>query len=1022
MDATRFYGTSVKKMKLESGVTSSPAKKKLEDADILALEESFSDGFSDDGSSLELKHVQPAVKQSPVKARNKEFEQDFNSDFTDDDVFEIDEVRPKEEVDSVPPPPPTSQSKISALLQDFSSPIDKSSQKIKISQLGKTSVNEDIKPLPKLTRFIDEDDFDDSFFQDDSDIPLEAPKIENKKLPFLKPGGIERASSSIAFTSSPSYHKTETVYKRVLNPQSNNNTNEAIKNIKLSQDAKNLDLQTIFDSFEEHSTNDAFPSLSKHNEDANKENKQLYPNVPVSEPTTNKSKDLYPSMDSYNERHGAPQQIKSETLLNSPPHATIPNLKESTTEPIPKYEDQGVQDFFKPKFATSKFETKSETKSIPNLLNRPKKRNAELLLLTQRPTIHHELQNEISGERFASTTSRSKIGDTPPIKTVQTLTLSEEQQHIIDLAKEGNSLFYTGSAGTGKSVLLRSMIKTMRNIHGPGQVHVTASTGLAACNIGGITLHSFAGIGLGKEKTEELIKRVRKSRKGRQRWQNCKVLFIDEISMIDGKLFDKLDSIAKAIKRNDEPFGGIQVIVCGDFFQLPPVSKSDEPAAIFCFDSRAWKECIKLTITLQKVFRQKGDMEFITMLNEMRLGKISTKSSENFRKLERNLPQSDVEPAELYSTRYEVQNANSLRLRQLPSEIKTYTAFDAGYLEDPNQREKFLSNLMAPRVLNLKKGAQVMMIKNIDETLVNGSLGKVIDFIDQETYLTYRNLREDNFMDNSEIEKAIEKVKFNPRNESTEEGPHPILEDTVFDFLNDFKSEDPEIKENIEMKKQLMNQLHESSRGKLLPLVKFLTPDGQSRTILVQPEIWEVSDEFERPLVTRMQVPLILAWALSIHKSQGQTLPRVRVNLKKIFEKGQAYVALSRAVSREGLQVLFFDEKKIWAHPKVIEFYNRLKSAQDARLELEGNNVNRSIDLEQKDIERAMANAHSSRSQSEAYHDPDFESESESDGKEAFVDASSPSQMGVKDLPYMTQDESNDNIIVNRRNFRKRAE
>jgi len=682
----------------------------------------------------------------------------------------------------------------------------------------------------------------------------------------------------------------------------------------------------------------------------------------------------------------------------------VEDLQPAELEPQP----QASNDFFdgaRFKKPTVKCEA---SKSIPNLLNKPKKRNAEILLLTQRPQLHE--MNQADQVRNASTTTRPDR--TPPPgqtgKVVQPFSLSEEQQHVVDLAKRGISLFYTGSAGTGKSVLLRSMIKTLRAMHPPDTVAVTASTGLAACNIGGVTLHSFAGIGLGKESVTDLMKKIRRSRKTLDRWRSIKVLVIDEISMIDGGLFDKLDSIAKLSRRNDKPFGGIQVIVCGDFFQLPPVSKKDEEPATFCFDSKSWKECIKLTITLEQVFRQKGDMDFINMLNELRIGRLSTKTIDGFLQLARELPPNEIEPAELYCTRYEVDRANTTRLSTLKSDLKTYNAQDHSTLSDPQQIQRMLANFMAPQKLHLKKGAQVMMIKNIDESLVNGSLGKVIDFVDTATYQTYERIIENNELEDSEIEKAIEKSKEESQKRAKEDQENAIdrLEESVFEFFRDLPKDDPEVLRNIKMKKDLMNRLHESSTGRKLPLVKFLTPDGTSRTVLVNPEKWEVEDEHEKPLVTRIQVPLILAWALSIHKSQGQTLPRVRVNLKRVFEKGQAYVALSRAVSRDGLQVLHFDPSRVTAHSRVIEFYAQLKSALDAKKMYEG--FGRPVDLFQRDIKNARS------ASIEDYLDEEAE--------DKFVDAPSPTDFENSGILMATQDDSADNIVVSRRNFsRKRG-
>ncbi len=185
--------------------------------------------------------------------------------------------------------------------------------------------------------------------------------------------------------------------------------------------------------------------------------------------------------------------------------------------------------------------------------------------------------------------------------------LSEEQRKVLNLVTEDHkSLFFTGSAGTGKSVLLREIIKTLRtkNKTQPDRVAVTASTGLAACNIGGVTLHSFAGIGLGKEDIPSLVKKIKRNQKANLRWLRTKVLIVDEISMVDGELFDKLEGIARTIRNNGRPFGGIQLVITGDFFQLPPVPDSGKVAK-FAFDAATWNTSIEHTIGLTQVFRQK---------------------------------------------------------------------------------------------------------------------------------------------------------------------------------------------------------------------------------------------------------------------------------------------------------------------------------------------------------------------------------------------------------------------------------
>ena len=187
------------------------------------------------------------------------------------------------------------------------------------------------------------------------------------------------------------------------------------------------------------------------------------------------------------------------------------------------------------------------------------------------------------------------------------IVLSEEQSKVLGLVAEAKkSVFFTGSAGTGKSVLMREIIKALKDRYAKesDRVAVTASTGLAACNIGGVTLHSFGGIGLGKDSVEVLVKKIKKNQKNKNRWHRTKVLIIDEISMIDGKLFDKLEKIARIIRNNARPFGGIQLVVTGDFFQLPPVPDQGKVAK-FAFEAGTWSTSIEHTIGLTQIFRQR---------------------------------------------------------------------------------------------------------------------------------------------------------------------------------------------------------------------------------------------------------------------------------------------------------------------------------------------------------------------------------------------------------------------------------
>lgn len=476
--------------------------------------------------------------------------------------------------------------------------------------------------------------------------------------------------------------------------------------------------------------------------------------------------------------------------------------------------------------------------------------------------------------------------------------LSNEQRRVVDFVVEkGQSVFFTGSAGTGKSVLLREIISILRKKYSkePDRVAITASTGLAACNIGGVTLHSFSGIGLGKEDVPTLVKKIKKNQKAMHRWLRTKYLVIDEISMVDADLFDKLEEIARQLKKNGRPFGGIKLVITGDFFQLPPVPDYGKVAK-FSFDAQSWASSIDHTIGLHHVFRQK-DPVFANMLNEMREGRLTQNSINTFKALSRPLEFDDALTAtELFPTRNEVETANQSRMRQLHGDSIPFDARDGGTITDKQQRDKLLQNCMAPERLELKKGSQVMLIKNIDEMLVNGSLGQVIGFMNEATFDTY----------------TADADRF-----------HEITNANEADL-------------NPEEQKLKRHMATVATTSQVWPMVRFTLADGNTRDLLCSREQWKVELPNGEVQASRSQIPLILAWALSIHKAQGQTLERVKVDLGKVFEKGQAYVALSRATSIKGLQVLRFDPKKVVAHDRVRTFYASLSRAENAEQEHNG--------------------------------------------------------------------------------------
>jgi len=261
--------------------------------------------------------------------------------------------------------------------------------------------------------------------------------------------------------------------------------------------------------------------------------------------------------------------------------------------------------------------------------------------------------------------------------------LTADQELALEAVKKGHNIFLTGSAGTGKSFVLRHLIGALKTRHGNNAVHVTASTGAAAVLIGGTTLHAFAGIGLGKEDAATLVKKVYANKLTSSRWQRARALVIDEVSMIDCDLFDKIDYVARQLKTAGRPFGGLQIIVCGDFFQLPPVTAGSGSATgpkRFAFQSKAWSRAVQETVELKRVMRQ-GEEKFVRVLNELRWGKVSAASSAALLHCQQDRSRSaqwsdGVELTKLYPYNVNVRAENEKRLKSLPGELLTFKAED----------------------------------------------------------------------------------------------------------------------------------------------------------------------------------------------------------------------------------------------------------------------------------------------------------------------------------------------------------
>ena len=449
--------------------------------------------------------------------------------------------------------------------------------------------------------------------------------------------------------------------------------------------------------------------------------------------------------------------------------------------------------------------------------------------------------------------------------------MNAEQRFVVDAAlRRGRNVFFHGAAGTGKSFVLHTLVALLREKHGSSDaVAVTAPTGIAAVAIGGCTIHKFIGAGLCAGHPRFVADKVIKSEKATRRWRETNVLIVDETSMLDADIMQKLDFIGRAARgEHAVPFGGMQLVFTGDFYQLPPVSKGNERGGPpFAFDCDAWRVADFLAVELTRVLRQK-DPTLVEALREVRGGEVPVggRASSLFRSLQRPLPPNaeGVLPTRLHSVNANVDAENRDELLKLPGEAVLFEARDAG--DDAAVLDVLRKNCQAPQTLTLKLGAQVVLIKNVDDALVNGSRGVVKGFVAR-----------------GETEFARHKSSFriHPRRVAEAERAFPRW-----------------------------------------PLVAF----DNGRVLAVGPGEFSASAG-KKAYADRLQVPLKLAWALTVHKSQGMTLSRVEVNLRDAFDYGQVYVALSRATCAEGLCVRGFDERKIKAHPKVKQFYASLRDA-----------------------------------------------------------------------------------------------
>ena len=410
-----------------------------------------------------------------------------------------------------------------------------------------------------------------------------------------------------------------------------------------------------------------------------------------------------------------------------------------------------------------------------------------------------------------------------------------KQNTALDILKSGKNVFITGSAGTGKTYLLNLYTKYLKE----RRVYPTivAPTGIAASHLGGQTIHSFFALGIRESIDEGYVEFLLDKKYLKTRFAKLKLLIIDEISMVSPELFSSMDLILRGFKGTDVPFGGVQVVISGDFFQLPPVSKTPKEKR-FAWQSPAWKALGLQTCYLQEKFRQ-DDERLIGILDDIRTGNISDTSEQLLEERHEKELASHFSPTRLYTHNVDVDRINLEELEKLEGEPKLFVYESKG---SQKNIEKIFKSSLVLEELRLKKGAVVIFIKNNAEAgYVNGTTGTVESF-------------------------------------------SPI--------------------DNM-------------------PIVR--TSEGKK--IKLDLEDWSLENDSGKVTATVSQVPLRLAWAITIHKSQGMTLTAAEIDLSKTFETGQGYVALSRIKSIEGLRLMGLNPMALRVDPLILHVDERIKGA-----------------------------------------------------------------------------------------------
>ncbi|WP_201628100.1 AAA family ATPase [Psychrobacter maritimus] len=452
------------------------------------------------------------------------------------------------------------------------------------------------------------------------------------------------------------------------------------------------------------------------------------------------------------------------------------------------------------------------------------------------------------------------------------------QSSALDILKTGQNVFLTGSAGSGKTYTLNQYIDYLRARRVP--VAVTASTGIAATHMNGTTIHSWSGIGIKDELTDRDLSNLSRKQFLADRLKDTAVLIIDEISMLHAKQINLVSQVLKHVRKNDAAFGGIQVVVAGDFFQLPPIgSKGETNREKFAFMSEAWLDAKFHICYLSEQHRQvseaaNGGLDLDDILNQIRRQEVTF---EAIAALEATFDQNvDIKRTRLYTHNLNVNSINDKELAALDGEMMRFTATSTG---DSKLVETLKKTVRTQDDLVLKVGAKVMFIKNNTELGVsNGTMGELIGFAAVK-------INDDKDNNDDLIEDDSESIESDTDKSIKGKGKKTTKD-----------KEKPKVKKPTTQK---------------MPVVRL----NSGREVIAEPEEWIIEDETGDVLASYEQVPLCLAWAITIHKSQGMTLDAAEIDLSRTFELGQGYVALSRLKSLAGLQLLGMNDMSLQLDP-----------------------------------------------------------------------------------------------------------